>query len=229
MELVIDQPHLVDTLRFRLQAARTLPQEDIRITAAVNVLVPASENDPVDLERRIRETLARVIKADWVFTRIERDADAAGYERIQLRASARVPKSENWNLAERFRAASRDGVAVSPGEVSYALSSEKVDAAVEALRLDLLQLASSQAAKMSAASGRQWRIGDIEFGAAGLLRQGGRRTGKGAYTDEEDSIEMLALQEGAGVTGGERITLVAQVVLKASVASPRPANASGAS
>lgn len=216
MELVIDQPHLIDTLRFRLQAARTLPQQDIRITTIVTVLVPASQNDPVSLERRIREALARVVKTDWTFTRIERDTEAAGYERIQLRASARVPVAENWNLAERVRTASRDGVAVGAPEVSYALTSEKVDAAVEELRLDLLRLAARQAEKMSEASGRQWRVGDIEFGTAGLVRDSGRRTGKGAYSDSDDSIEMLALQDSAsGVTGGERITLVAHVTLKA--------------
>jgi hypothetical protein len=216
MELVIDQPHIIDTLRFRLQAARTLSQQDIRLTTTVTVLVPASENDPVALEKRIRGALATVVKTDWTFTRIERETEAAGYERIQLRASARVPVSENWNLAERVRAASRDGIAVGAPEVSYALTSDKVDAAVDALRLDLLRLAASQAEKMSEASARQWRVGDMEFGTAGLVRETGRRTGKGAYSDNDDSVEMLALQDAStGVTGGERITLVAQVTLKA--------------
>lgn len=220
MELVIDQPHLIDTLRFRLQAARALSQQDIRLTASVTVLVPASQNDPVSLERRIREALANVVKTDWTFTRIERGTEAAGYERIQLRASARVPASENWNLAERVRAASRDGIAVGTPEVSYALSSDKVGSAVDALRLDLLKMATEHAEKMSTASGRHWRVGDIEFGAAGLVKDSGRRTGKGAFVDDDESLEMLALQDTpAGVTGGERITLVAQVVLKCSVQS----------
>lgn len=219
MELVIDQPHLIDTLRFRLQAARTLPQQDIRLTTTVTVLVPASENDPVALERRIREALGRVVKTAWTFTRIERDAEAAGYERIQLRASARVPVSENWNLLERVRAAGRDGIAIGAPEVSYALSTDKVDGAVEALRLDLLELAAAQAEKMSAATKRAWRIGDVEFGAAGLVRETGRRTGKGAYADNDDTLEMMALMDTpSGVTGGERITLVANVTLKS--ASP---------
>ena len=217
MELVIDQPHLIDTLRFRLQAAQALSQQDIRLTTNVTVLVPAAQNDAIAIERRIREALARLVQTDWTFTRIERDTEAAGYERIQLRASARVPASENWNLAERVRAASRDGIAVGAPEVSYALSSDKVDGAVETLRLNLLRMAARQAEKMSEASGRHWRVGDIEFGAAGLVKETGRRTGKGAFADSDDSLEMLALQDTpAGVTGGERITLVAQVTLKSS-------------
>ncbi|MGE0456573.1 MAG: hypothetical protein AB7Q30_23835 [Vicinamibacteria bacterium] len=216
MDLVIDQPHLIDTLRFRLQAARALPQEDIRLVANVTALVASADHDQAVLERRIRETLARLVKTDWTFTRIERQPDAAGYERVTLRAGARVPASENWNLPERARAASRDGIAVNPPEVSYALSTARVDGAVEALRLELLARATDQAEKMSAASGRRWRVGDIEFGAAGIVQDNMRRTGKGAYSDEDASLELLALMDTpTGVTGGERISLMANVTLKA--------------
>ena len=216
MELVIDQPHLIDTLRFRLQAARALPQEDIRLVVNVTALVASADHDQPVLEKRIRATLARLVQTDWTFTRIERQPDAAGYERVTLRAGARVPASENWNLPERARAASRDGIAVNPPEVSYALSSGRVDGAVEALRLDLLARATEQAEKMSKASGRSWRVGDIEFGSAGIVHENMRRTGKGAYSDEDASLEILALIDTpTGVTGGERISLVASVTLKA--------------
>ncbi len=216
MELVIDQPHLIDTLRFRLQAARSLPQEDIRLVVNITALVQSADHDQASLEKRIRDALARLVKTDWTFTRIERAADAAGYERVMLRAGARVPASENWNLPDRARIASRDGIAIGTPEVSYALSTDKVDGAVEALRLDLLKLATEQAAKMSEASGRHWRVGDVEFGAAGLVQDNRRRTGKGAFSDTEETLEMLALQDTpSGVTGGERITLVANVTLKA--------------
>ncbi len=216
MELVIDQPHLIDTLRFRLQAARALPQEDIRLVVNVTALVASADHDQGALEKRIRDTLARVVKTDWTFTRIERQPDAAGYERVTLRAGARVPASENWNLPERARTASRDGIAVNPPEVSYALSTARVDGAVEALRLDLLARATEQAEKMSAASGRRWRVGDVEFGTAGIVHENLRRTGKGAYSDDDASLELLALIDTpTGVTGGERISLVANVTLKA--------------
>jgi hypothetical protein len=216
MEIVIDQPHLIDTLRFRLQAARSLPQEDIRLVVNVTALVKASDHDQNALEKRIREALASLVKTDRTFTRIERQADAAGYERVVLRAGARVSAAENWNFPERARAASREGIAVGTPEVSYALSTDKVDGAVEALRLDLLGTATAQAAKLSEVSKRQWRVGDIEFGAAGIVRENMRRTGKGAYSDEDASLELLALIDTpTGVTGGERISLVADVTLKA--------------
>ena len=226
MEVVIDQPHLVDTLRFRLQTARALPQEDIRLVVGITALVKAGDNDGAALERRIREALARLVATDWTFTRIERYPDAAGYERVTLRAGSRVPAAENWNLPERARKASADGIAIGAPEVSYALSVNRVDEAVEGLRLDLLRKATEQAERMSEASGRRWRVGDIEFGVAGIVQENARRTGKGAYTDENESLELLALLDTpTGITGGERISLAAQVTLKAATGhrdDPRP-------
>ncbi|MBK7659104.1 MAG: hypothetical protein IPJ28_08125 [Betaproteobacteria bacterium] len=216
MEIVIDQPHLIDTLRFRLQAARALPQDDIRLVVGITALVKPGDHDSATLETHIREALARLVKTDWTFTRIERHPDAAGYERVTLRAGARVAAAENWNLPERARKASADGIALNNPEVSYALSSGRVDAAVEGLRLDLLRKATEQAQRMTEASGRNWRVGDVEFGVAGIVQENARRTGKGAYTDENESLELLALLDTpSGITGGERISLAAQVTLKA--------------
>ena len=214
MEFAADQPHLVDTLRFHLQASRALPQDDIRITVSVEALVPSAEADRAAVEGRIGAALQRFVQGAWTYTRIEREQDTAGYERITLQASTRVPAAENWNLDQRARAASGNGVALASPEVSYALPTERVDAVVGDLRLDLLKSAMAQAAKFSEASGRSWRVGDIEFGTAGFSRA--RRTSKGAYSDEGSSIE-LAANPGA-VLSGERITLLAAVMLKASAA-----------
>lgn len=220
MDLVIDQPHLVDTLRFQLQTSRALPQEDIRVTVGVTALVPSTSSDRAELERRIRAALAQLAEAQWTFTRIEREEDTAGYERVTLRASARLPALENWNLPERARAASGQGLELATPEVSYALAVDKVDAAVKELRTQLFRSADEQARAFTEASGRPWRVGDIEFGAASVARERARRTGKGAYADEESSIELLALSESStGVTSGERITLLAAVVLKAAVST----------
>lgn len=216
MELVIDQPHLVDTLRFQLQAWRALPQDDIRVSVGVTALVPSADSDRAGLERRIREALGKLAETNWTFTRIEREEDTAGYERVTLRASTRLPAIENWNLPERARAASGEGIALSSPEVSYALSGDKVDAAVKELRTQLFRLAAQQAKSFSEASGREWRVGDMEFGVPNLDRERARRTGKGAYSDEDSSIELASLSDApAGVTGGERISLLAAVVLKA--------------
>lgn len=215
MDLVIDQPHLVDTLRFRLQASRSVSQGDVRLTVPVTALVQAADRDQRLIEKRIHEALAEFVKAPWTFSRIIRQGEAMGFERVTLRASARVPAAENWDLAERARKASREGLALAPPEISYALSPDKVGEVVDALRLGLLREATEQARKMSEATTRRWRVGDIEFGTPGLQTDGSHRSGKGAYRDLEEIGELLADVEPQALLSGERITMIAAVTLKA--------------
>lgn len=104
-----------------------------------------------------------------------------------------------------------------------------MDAAYEALRLEILKRAEAHAAELSGAGGRAWRVGDIAFGAGhdaygdsdpDSFRR--RVSPKGAYRDETEAIfaEMDA-EEGdrEAVAGAERISLMAAVTLKAAVAS----------
>ena len=172
MELIIDHPHLIDTLRFRLQSSRAVPQGDLRVIVPITALVKTAERDLGGLESRIHEALAEFMKAGWAFSRLEREGEAVGFERVRLRASARVPVAENWNLAERARKASREGLALGAPEISYAISTEKVNAVIEELRLELLRESQVNAQRMSEASSRLWRIGDIEFGTPGMATDG---------------------------------------------------------
>jgi len=218
MSLVLDQPHLIDTLRYRIQARKTLPQEDLRLAVRVTALVHAGERDQAALEGRIREALAAFVAAAWSFSRIERDADAAGYERVGLVASARVRAAENWNLTERARLASREGLQIGAHKVDYSLSRERVDTAFDELRLEILRRAEAQARTLSEGSGRTWRVGDIAFGAIDAGEHGQRVSAKGAYRDQ-DEVLFAALDdsegEGEAMAGAERISLVAAVTLKA--------------
>ncbi len=215
MDSLYDHPHLVDTLRFPLYAARSLPQEEIRLGVLVTAFVPVTDKDRGELNGRISAALKRLANAPWSYSRIEREEEAPGFERVCLRAYARLPASENRKLVDRARAAGGDGVALSDPQVSYALSADRVDEAVAALRLDLLQQATRQAEAFTAANGRAWRVGDIVYGTGGY-RDSGRRTAKGAYADDSDAGDLPASAEAAGVVRtGERISLVATVVLKA--------------
>ncbi len=214
MDVVLDQPHLIDTLRYRVMAQRTLAQEDVRVTAQVVALVRPTERDPAALDRRIRQALGAFIDADWSFSRIERHPEA-GYERVALAVAARVKAAENYDLAERARKASLEGLTISEPRADYALSRERIDAVFDELRLEILRRVADQAQAISNATGRAWRMGDIAFGAeAGTL--GRAMTAKGAYRDEGDAL-FAALEEPEAdrpVAGAERITLLAAVVLK---------------
>jgi len=66
-------------------------------------------------------------------------------------------------------------------------------------------------------TGRDWRIGDVLFGAA----DGYRATSKGAYRDDNvgSSLDGLA-DESPVLHGAERVVLLAAVTLKSAAVGP---------
>ena len=203
-----------DTLRFKPFAQKTITQEDARITVEVNALVSTAEQTPNALQQRIRAALARLIPADWAFSAIQRGGEAVGFERVTLTASARVATTELYNLDERARQASSEGLSLRAPTISYALPSARVSATVQALRLQILDDVKRQLEEFRAATGRDWRIGDVAFGVRDSRAE--FRSGKGAYRSSDDSIgDLFEDTDEEGITGSERISLVADVCLRA--------------
>lgn len=208
-----------DTLRYRIRVQKSMPQEDLRITVKVTALVPTAEQGWPELHRRVRDALKEFIDNDWSFSHIARTTDASGYERVELRAFARVPIAENYNLVERARGASREGMVLSSPTADYSLSRSRVDEAMEELRLEAILRADRQAATISERSGRRWRVGDIAFGVTDWSEQSGRTTSKGGYRSPEDDRfeDGFDEEDVLGLAPAERISLIASVTLKSSV------------
>lgn len=135
---------------------------------------------------------------------------------MTLNAGARVPASENYDLANRARLASRDGLALARPVVSYALSRARVDAIVGELMAEVLAKVGAQSLSFSETTGRAWRIGDVEFGVTDISSDSSR-SGKGAYRVEEVGELLASLDDGpdgAVMAGSERVWIVAEVTLK---------------
>lgn len=205
-----------DTLRYRVHAQVTLAQEDIRILVAITALVSDRETDQTLIHQRIHAALREFVTADWVLSRIQREGETAGFERIQLQASARVSAEENYRLEERARRASREGLTLSGPQVDYSLPARRISEAVQELREQILRDILHQAERFREVTGCDWRMGDVEFG----IEQGSwsqeRRTGKGAYRSDDAWFLSRDTDEDAAaiLTGAERIMLIANVTLK---------------
>jgi hypothetical protein len=213
---IIELPPRSDTLRYRVQVRKALPQDEVRITVGVRALIQTRDTDQPALERRIREALNAFLPAEWMLSRIERGGDAVGYERVELAAIARVKASENYNLAERARQASREGLSLATPRVDYALSIEKVDRIVEELRYDIVRQVQGHIERFDKETGRTWRLGDIAYGAEHQASLSSQRTTKGAYRETEDMLAQIDTEYDAGaLAGAERVTLIATVTLKA--------------
>jgi len=208
--------HSTDTLRFRFRVQKSIPQDDLRIGVKVVALVTAGERGGLALEGRVRDTLKAFVNVDWSFSRVARTTDASGYERVELRAFSRIPIAENFNLEERARAASREGMVLSSPTTDYSLSRSRVDEAMEQLRLEVILRAEQQAGTISQRTGRPWRVGDIVFGVADWSESAGRMTSKGGFRQAEDEpfSDGLDDDESSGLAPSERVTLIAAITLK---------------
>lgn len=202
-----------DTLRFKLFAQKVIVQEDARITVEVHALVSTAQNDRKSLEQKIRAALTSFISAEWAFSTIQRGGEAAGYERVTLNASTRVPIGEVYNLEERARQASTEGLSLRDPKINYSIPSQRVSETVQELRRQIVEDARQQIADLDQTTGRAWRIGDIAFGL--WDNRGEFRTGKGAYRASDDAIaDLFSDTDDAGMTSAERISLVADVTLR---------------
>ncbi len=212
--VVMDNQHLIDTLHYRVQVQKTLPQKDARLRIGITALVHTQDSDQQGLLNRIRAQLETFIRADWGLFNIERHGDAMGYERVTLKASARIPHTENYNLTERARLASHDGLALTEPEIDYGLSAAQVDKVLQELRIEALATITEQIEAYNRVTGRAWRLGKIEFGIPGEVEDFVRRTSKGGYRAQPEAY-VCDGDETGGLTAAERIVLIASVTLKA--------------
>jgi hypothetical protein len=201
-----------DSLRYRVIAQRTVTQETVSVTINVTLLVSANQTNQATLQRLVRDALNHFIpKSEWVFSTLYRDANAVvGYEQVTITASARIPSSQNYNLRERARLASREGLTLSQPNVNYNLPVAQVNRVVHELRGEIVAGVLREIDIFDRQTGRKWRIGDIEFGIGDRNEM---HTAKGAH--RSTGYEDLLDSDGEGLSGAERISLVAEVCLRA--------------
>ena len=209
--IAVDAAAVVDTLRFRLAASQILPRTHVRVTVQVHTLISSGDQDHDALVGRVRAALARFIDATWTVSGVNRKADDTGFERVELVASAAVPVRDNYNLIERARRASVEGLAITEPMVDSRLPGKVIAEATMALQEHVLEMAQERIARFDKATGRNWRIGDIQFGV----------DSEGYDVSPKLARRETALLEGASddlLTTSERLLLVAQVTLKSNAA-----------
>jgi hypothetical protein len=201
-----------DTLRYKVSVSKAVAQDTVRVISTITVLVNPQETTEKVLGERVQGVLNDFINGDWVISDLDRRADAAGYERITMKASARVSFAENFNLSDRARTANREGISISDTEVNRSASPEKVKLVVKELWFKIIEYINGQIPQFNALTGREWRIGDVEYGQPD--RGGEQRYSKGSTRSEVDQF-FSESDDPSVKQGGERISLVANVTLRA--------------
>ena len=219
MEIVIDRADQIDTLQYRVALHEILPKDQIRLFVQVRALVATAIEEPQGtFITRIHAALEDFAASKWTLAELDvRPDETEGYERVTVSAWTTLRAEDNHNLEQRARAASRPGLTLAEPAVQPTLSRDKVAETVSRLSERILRQVSEQAAHYSQLTQRSWRIGHIEFGARDESSDRNRpRSLKGAY--RQDETDPFQLPEDFSLTGAERISVVANVVLKAPVA-----------
>ena len=99
---------------------------------------------------------------------------------------------------------------LSNATVDYSLPFSLVNSVVHELRGEILSKVLIDIRDFERQTGRKWRIGDVEFGGNGRSNE---YTAKGAQ--RSNGYENLFDEESEGLTGAERISLVAEITLRA--------------
>lgn len=202
-----------DTLRYKVSVSKAVAQDTVRVITTITILANPQETTEKLLSERVNPVLNDFIDGDWVISELDRRADAAGYERVTMKASARVPFAENFNLTDRARAANREGISISETEVNRSASPEKVKLVVKELWFKIIEYINEQILQFNTLTGRQWRIGDVDYGVPD--RGNEQRYTKGSTRNEVDQF-FSEIDDPSVKQGGERISLSASVILRAS-------------
>lgn len=204
MQLLVD-----DTITYKVYVAKTVPLVDVTVTAQLELMV-SNRDENADLDSRIRDALKDFIDTEWTLLEQQRSSATPGFERIRLKAMAKVPAKENRKLDERAASANREGLEFGCVNVSRNMPQEQANQIIKELWFETVTKVTAHLEEFNRASGRQWRVGDITLGVPGGGRQG--RMTKGGYVEEPD--EPLSMFMESGLSGLEKISLTADVTLR---------------
>ena len=158
------QPVIQDTVEFAVRADETVINNTVKLVATVVAMVAGDITEEA-LRSDVKSTMKKLVDADWQFANMQRNADDSGFERVTLNASVRVPETENYNLDNRAKEASRRGLSITQVDVDTSVPQTMLDEAESKLRITLIQKVRAETDKLEAVIGTKdgYRIHQLKF------------------------------------------------------------------
>ncbi len=158
LQMLID-----DTISYKIYVAKAVPLANVTVIAHLQLMVSNRDENP-DLDSRIRGALSDFIDSDWTLLEQERSSATPGFERIQLKAMAKIPASENRKLQERATQANREGLEFGHIHISRNMPQDQANQIIKELWFETVEKVTAHLDEFNRVSGRQWRVGDIALG-----------------------------------------------------------------
>ncbi|MGB0920001.1 MAG: hypothetical protein ACPG1C_01645 [Alphaproteobacteria bacterium] len=135
-------------------------------TPKITVSIDAAfeEKGAASVRQDLKAALGKLAKAEWRFVTMNRHRGEAGLERWRVTAEARIPDSKAVGLYGKAKSASRTGMQLKIGNISYEPTRKELEAAQAKLRASLYAEALAERDRLNKAiPGRKWRIGAVDF------------------------------------------------------------------
>jgi len=198
-----------DSIKYKIYVSKAVPLADVNVTTQIDVLMSTREGNDA-LNHHVKTALNDFIPVPWEISLLSRESATPGYERIRIRAIAKVGLNQHNNLDERARLANREGLELSQVYVDRTLPKNQVNQIMKDLWFEAIEKVTEHISEFNRISGRQWRIGEVTLG---IPDDGSRvRHNKGGYVEAVDDI--LGDLVESGLDGAEKVSLIANVILK---------------
>lgn len=172
-------------------------------TVRINVTVAAQRDENTnedDLRKSVKAALRKFINTEWRFISVGRQRGRSRFEDVVVQAIARVPESENVQLAERADAVSTPTVQLIQPAATYALPFDKVQEINQGLRAALVEQAAKELALYNKVGRGTYRIGEIVFADTPRASGGAQNMRAGRAYSNNATVSAASGQYSA--TGG---------------------------
>jgi hypothetical protein len=188
-----------DTITFALSAERTVVNDTVRVTVAIEGILPSAQAEK-SVNDNIRKILGEFIpEAKWAFGGLTRSRDPSGLERVRLTASTRIAEKLNVQLEQKAERSGRDGISIAAVSTDTAPTLLQMEEAESNLRVEILQKAQIQQGVINKCCGIDYRIHAVSFGPGADFSQRGKISNSG--------YASLSLDDEAGDSLGNAVKI----------------------
>lgn len=202
-------PAVQDTLSFSLDAETTITNNTVKFTTTVVAVIDGVSITEENLGSEVKKALNAFVTGEWSFQNPQRQRNDAGLEEARYVASLRASQSENSDVDNRRKNASRPGLNITNVQIDVNLPSRFIAEGESKLRVILLKRAAEQAQALSEASGREYRVHSLSYANySASPRMRALTAGASSYV-----TESVKSAENIVIGHSQKLEMSAQVVL----------------
>ena len=158
----------MDVLNISFVVEDWLDSDTAEVTIDINASV--DNDDSTDLRSEIKESLKKLVDAEWRLVKISRHSDKVGREAWNLTAKARVKEEDTNKLSARTKKLGRVGLQYRVLSVDFTPTMTQVEELNRTMRSKINGLIANELERLNEElPGRDWRVSSVSYGNDGNM------------------------------------------------------------